>query len=225
MKMTRVMAVALAGTLLFSVPVFAADSKTASDTAAQAAPASAEEVIANAAGTTVQALEAQVNAGEYVSVMDALYGGNITEPADVKEPGQTSAWVSTIAEKEMIIGGVKKKITSGPRSLTQTKRKAAKAAANAAGKSLLNCGKLFLKNTLDSNKGQDITYPLLLNGGKFTPQPGDCLHLYNTTTGQWDEFPATFREGHCDINIAAGTDMSPYINASGDIQYFAARNK
>ena len=102
MKMTRVMAAALAGTLLFSVPVFAT-----SPTAKDASNVPVEEVLAKAAGTTVETLQQQVASGDYASVADALYQGNVTEPSGVKEAGEAIMKVTRPAwYYPTIIGGI-----------------------------------------------------------------------------------------------------------------------
>jgi hypothetical protein len=223
MKMKRMMAMVLAGTFLFSVPVCAADSKTAADTAAQ----SAVEVLAKASGTTVETLQQQVASGDYASVADALYQGNVTEPAGVREAGEASAWISALAEKEAIVGNQKVKITEKPKALTKAMQSSVKGFAKANGQKILNCGRIQLEKFFKDNAGKNVTYPLLLDGGKYQYKEGDSFYLYNSKTGQWDEFPTTgFRAGHYDITAAADTDMSAYFDAkTGSLNYYVGRAK
>lgn len=185
------------------------------------------EVLLMGSRTTVEALQQQVVSGDYASIQDALYQGNITEPAEVKEAGEASAWVSALAEKEAIVGGNAVKITEKPKALTKAMQSSVKNFAKEHGQKVLNCGRIKLDKFFTDNAGKDVTYPLLLDAGKYQYKEGDHFYLYNNKTGKWDEFPTTgFRTGHYDIKATAGTDMSAYFDAkTGNLNYYVGRQK
>ena len=227
MKMKRVIAAALVGTFLFSVPV-CASSPTASDTANKAASASAEEIAAAASGTTVQSLQQQVSAGTYASVTDALYQGNISVPNDVKSSAASGAWQSVVAEANAVVDGKKVKIAADekPKKIDASVNGSANSHASAAGHALINKGSIKLQSFFARNAQKTAVYPLLIDRGMYNYKEGDSFFLYNYATGAWVEFPATgFRKGHYDIAVAPGTDMSQFFNKKGEISYSIERAK